>query len=607
MSKQQITFPNGNTAWVVTPGKNAGYPEIRQTLGIQQPKALLIISGGAANMDESVKNALAPLFSDGIASIAAEMDAMIIDGATQSGVMELVGLGVAEQGRQSVLLGVAPDGKVTYPGQPTNGTGQGKTALDPNHSHFVLVKGNKFGDETAAMYGLAAELIQDAPVITLLANGRDIAKQEVLQSVRRGWPVVVITGSGGLADELTKQWKEKSARPSLIQRLLRKLLRRPLWRPKAAVPIKDPDITEIIETGDISLFPSNGRVEDLRVLLKKLALKQQKRVLAQTEERRAYIALMARQHQKAFKELQRWIALLGLLAIVLALGQIQLEMLGWLKPGTFFWDGVYHFFVVLVPIIVSALLAIAAYFTWGNKWVLLRAAAEALKQEMYRYRMRTGIYTAQSTAQDGSNGSLSPEEQLAEKAKMITQRLMQTEVNIAAPTSSHAPGAPKARGAQADDGLSDLTPDLYIKFRLEDQLSYYRREITRLNRQLKLFQSGAIIFSGLGALLAAFVTLWVPLATAIAAAITLYLQYMQVANTLTKYNQSVTDLENIKQWWTALPATGQEKNRSLLVDSTEGILGSEQDGWSQRMHDALEKLYKKEAQEAGSSDNNTNR
>ncbi len=607
MSKQQITFPNGNTAWVVTPGKNAGYPEIRQTLGIQQPKALLIISGGAANMDESVKNALAPLFSDGIASIAAEMDAMIIDGGTQAGVMELVGLGVAEQGRQSVLLGVAPDGKVTYPGQPTNGTGQGKTALDPNHSHFVLVKGNKFGDETAAMYGLAAELIQDAPVITLLANGRDIAKQEVLQSVRRGWPVVVITGSGGLADELTKQWKEKSARPSLIQRLLRKLLRRPLWRPKAAVPIKDPDITEIIETGDISLFPSNGRVEDLRVLLKKLALKQQKRVLAQTEERRAYIALMARQHQKAFKELQRWIALLGLLAIVLALGQIQLEMLGWLKPGTFFWDGVYHFFVVLVPIIVSALLAIAAYFTWGNKWVLLRAAAEALKQEMYRYRMRTGIYTGQSTAQDGSNRSLPPDAQLAEKAKMITQRLMQTEVNIAAPTSSHAPGAPKARGAQADDGLSDLTPDLYIKFRLEDQLSYYRREITRLNRQLKLFQSGAIIFSGLGALLAAFVTLWVPLATAIAAAITLYLQYMQVANTLTKYNQSVTDLENIKQWWTALPATGQEKNRSLLVDSTEGILGSEQDGWSQRMHDALEKLYKKEAQEAGSSDNNTNR
>ncbi len=598
MGKQQITFPNGNTAWVVTPAKNAGYPEIREALGIQQPKALLMISGGAANMDESAKKALALLFSDGIASIAAEMEAMIIDGATQAGVVELVGLGVAEQGRQSELLGVAPDGKVTYPGQPTNGTGQSKTALDPNHSHFVLVKGNKFGDETTAMYGLAAELRQNAPVMTLLVNGGDISKQEVLQSVRRGWPVVVITGSGGLADELAERWREKSARPSFIQRVLQ--------RPKEALPIKDPDIVEIIDTGDISLFPSDGRVEDLRVLLKRPAFKQQRRVLAQTEERRAYIALMARQHQKAFKELQRWIALLGLLAIVLALGQIQLEMLGWLKPGTFFWDGVYHFFVVLVPIIVSALLAIAAYFTWGNKWVLLRAAAEALKQEMYRYRMRTGIYTGQSTAQDGSNRSLPPDAQLAEKAKMITQRLMQTEVNIAAPTSSHAPGAPKARGAQADDGLSDLTPDLYIKFRLEDQLSYYRREIIRLNRQLKLFQSGAIIFSGLGALLAAFVTLWVPLATAIAAAITLYLQYMQVANTLTKYNQSVTDLENIKQWWTALPAAGQEKNRSLLVDSTEGILGSEQDGWSQRMHDALEKLYKKEAQEAGSNDSNAN-
>src|SRR6266571_4023993 len=121
MDKQQITFPNGNKAWVVTPAKNASYTEIIQELDIQHPKALLMISGGAANMDESEKNALAPLFSDGIASIAAEMEAMIIDGGTQAGVIELVGLGVAEQGRQSELLGVAPDGKVTYPGQPTNG------------------------------------------------------------------------------------------------------------------------------------------------------------------------------------------------------------------------------------------------------------------------------------------------------------------------------------------------------------------------------------------------------------------------------------------------------------------------------------------------------
>ena len=264
MERKQIIFPNGNVAWVVIPPKNAGYPEILQALTIQQAKALVLVIGGAKNLDDSRKDTLYPLFSNGIASTAAELGAFIIDGGTKSGVMEMMGQAVAEQERQSVLLGVAPEDKVTYQSQPTDEPSDGKTHLDPNHSHFVLVKGGKWGDETATMFGLVKELAQDAPVVTVLVGGGDIAKQEVLQSVRQGWPVIVIAGSGELADDIANWWRQKQAKPSFIQRVLR--------RPKPSLTISDRDIAEIIEAGDIYPFSHTGRPEELKALLKYLFL-----------------------------------------------------------------------------------------------------------------------------------------------------------------------------------------------------------------------------------------------------------------------------------------------------------------------------------------------
>jgi len=589
MDRKQITFSNGNVAWAVIPPKNVGYPEILQALTIQEAKALIIVIGGAKNLDNSRKDTLYPLFSNGIASTASEIGALIIDGGTQAGVMELMGQGVAEQEHQSVLLGVAPEDKVTYQSQLADGTSDGKTHLDPNHSHFVLVKGGKWGDETATMFGLARELAQHAPVVTVLAGGRDIAKQEMLQSVRQGWPVIVITGSGELADDVANRWRQKKARPSFIRRVLR--------RTKPSLNISDHDIAEIIEAGDIYLFPYTAGPEKLRALLKYLFLKQEKGVLAQTKERETLYALMAEEHQKIFKRLQMCILGLGVLATGLALGQIQLESLGWLKVNTI-WDGLFHFFVVLVPVVVTVLLGITTYFKWGNKWVILRSGREALKTELYRCRTHTGVYEEKPAAEEPFKAKKSAEQQLVEKVKIITQRLMQTEVSTSVLTSHIIPRLPNFNAADEDDGFSDLTPDRYIKLRLDDQLSYYRRRAAKWDRELKIYQSSVIIATGLGALLAAIkVELWLPLATALGAAFALYLEYMQVVNTLTKYNQAATSLEDVKQWWTALSESEKKQPESFnkLVEATEKILESEQESWVQNMHNALDKLYKKDS------------
>ena len=88
---QEISFPNGTLALAVIPSRSSPATDIVRALSIPKPGSLIIIAGGAARMDERDHTNLARLFSDGIAHVAATHHALVIDGGTQSGVMELIG------------------------------------------------------------------------------------------------------------------------------------------------------------------------------------------------------------------------------------------------------------------------------------------------------------------------------------------------------------------------------------------------------------------------------------------------------------------------------------------------------------------------------------
>ena len=244
---KEIKFPNDNRARLVTATANTNPADIVAALGISPPKAVIVLSGGAHELADSLKPYLLPLFSQGIARTALDVQALIIDGGTLSGVMEMMGQGVAAWGRQTSLLGVAPAGLVTYPGDDRRKTlFKDGVPLDPNHSHFVLVESDEWGGEIKMMQDLAAIFAQAAPVVMILVNGGNIAKQDVLWSTRHGWPVVVIQNSGRLADEIATLWEKKPA------------------------VITDPALAEIIAAGDIHLYPYDSTVAGLRQLLTRL-------------------------------------------------------------------------------------------------------------------------------------------------------------------------------------------------------------------------------------------------------------------------------------------------------------------------------------------------
>jgi hypothetical protein len=201
MRRNTITFDNGNHAVIVTAGRDTDAQTILKSLGIAQPHALIMVFGGAKGLEDSRKARLAELFTSAVAPAAAELGALVIDGGTQSGVMAMMGEALAQDGRESQLLGIAPAGKVTYPGGRSDAKMADGAPLEPNHSHFVLVESDEWGGETGTMFKVAKAL--NVPVATMLINGGEIAGSEALRSVRNGWPLLVVEGSGRFADELS--------------------------------------------------------------------------------------------------------------------------------------------------------------------------------------------------------------------------------------------------------------------------------------------------------------------------------------------------------------------------------------------------------------------
>jgi hypothetical protein len=497
-----------------------------------------------------------------------------------------MGQGVADRGYQTPLLGVVPAGKVTYPSQPVSDDNKGKAPLDSNHSHFVLVDCDDWGCEVVTRFLLAKELNRRGiPIVTIVVNGGTVSQDEVVQSVRHGYPLVVIEDSGRLADTIAEAWKNRSNPPA------------------------DPLMAEIVADGKISLYPLTGAVKGIeRLIIRELGSDQ---VLQEAWEHFADYDLNAILQQRRFEKVQRSILIIGVLATAVALSKQVFgpnEQSGAaIATGSFWWFVKY--LLMAMPIVLTILMTAANRFKQGNKWLLLRAGAESIKREIYRYRARAGDYNPLKTQTQANTTpdtpvvpGPTPEQVLSQRVEDITRRVMRTEVNTSAlkPYDKKKGFPPYMFAASGgDDGFSLLSPDRYVEVRLGDQLRYYKKTSLRLEKQLKFFQYAIFIIGGVGTFLAAINRqVWIALTTALAGALTTYLGYRQTENSLTKYNQGATDLDNVKAWWLALPADEQAKpaNVDTLVDHTEQVLQTELDGWVQQMQNALADLRKGQEQ-----------
>ena len=236
------------------------------TLGLTDPHPVLILVGGAANLDEGVAAHLQFLFRD-LVPVLDRLGAAVIDGGTQFGVMALMGEARQRGGGSFPLIGIAPRGRVKepekyFPGPdgaefrvPPFGTtdtrilslsdatrdraghlpadraddvapdrlknaasdqmnDEPRIALDPHHSHFLLVPGDRWGDESPWLMAAAERLAAGCGTLLLVAGGGEVTRHDVQQRLSQGGRVLALAGSGGTADALVA-WRRGEGPPPL--------------------------------------------------------------------------------------------------------------------------------------------------------------------------------------------------------------------------------------------------------------------------------------------------------------------------------------------------------------------------------------------------------
>lgn len=306
----------------------------------------------------------------------------------------------------------------------------------------------------------------------------------------------------------------------------------------------------------------------------------------------------ANKAQKRFVQQRKLILVLGVATTTLAIIYTVLEArstagIPWLSGfiNTFLREQflpALHVLVVLVPILSTALIAYSLRFNMGANWIALRSSAEALKKEIYLYRMRVGDYNPSVL------GSESRDVHLARKAKVINKRLMETQVNQTGLEAYKGKLPPQYSTAEGDDGFSDMTAEQYLLWRIEDQFNYYQRKSVKFTTELQRFQLVIILLGGLGTALAAFnLEIWVAISGALATAFATFLEFKGVETTIVACNTAAADLYDVRTWWRSLSddAKALTTNIETLVQSAEAIVQSENAGWVQEMRDALAEIY----------------
>lgn len=198
-SKSKLqNFLTGHGAQAVTLNDRAALPEAIATLGLQGSRPVLVIVGGASNLEPDDYARLENLFEESLVPLAEELGMIVVDGGTDAGVMQLMGRARAKLGATFSLVGVTPLQKAKVLQNPNPNA----KALEPNHTHFILVPGSEWGDESSWIAGVASALSGKAPSVTILLNGGIASVVDIRASIADNRPVVVIAGTGRLADEL---------------------------------------------------------------------------------------------------------------------------------------------------------------------------------------------------------------------------------------------------------------------------------------------------------------------------------------------------------------------------------------------------------------------
>src|ERR1039457_3506656 len=152
-----------------------------------QADVILLLFG---EVDQAFGTQVRSVFERAVAPVALLANALVIDNGKVDGIAGLLGQAAKQLDQSPFLLGIL---------SPNEG------APDSNHSALMRLP-REWDDIAKSSFLLTAEFArkQDGikPVAALLIGGGESDIVTVLRCARRGWPLLIVQGAGGLGDKI---------------------------------------------------------------------------------------------------------------------------------------------------------------------------------------------------------------------------------------------------------------------------------------------------------------------------------------------------------------------------------------------------------------------
>lgn len=205
MRTQKICDPNQQMLCVF-PGERSNLAQAISELRLNGGYPVIVLIGGEI---EEQQAAVTRRAIQTLSRIAEDMNALVICGGTDMGVMAEIGQMRWQNRYKFPLVGITLEELVTWPGGPRSirfmWWGKQRWQLESHYSHFILVPGSQFGDESPWIVSAATILSKGHQSVTILINGGEVSRKDIELSLENGRPVIALSRTGRLADELAGQ------------------------------------------------------------------------------------------------------------------------------------------------------------------------------------------------------------------------------------------------------------------------------------------------------------------------------------------------------------------------------------------------------------------
>jgi len=191
---RQISLKHGITVKAANISNDDDIQEALIELKIPHPEKVIVLVGGAGGIGFIDKFPMRKAVGI-VAQLAEETNSLVVDGGTQAGIMAEIGRQRKKNKFTFPLVGVVFDSLLMQE-EPAS-------ILDANHTHFFLIPGNNWGDESSWIAKIATVIAIEKKSITVLVNGGKISRSDVEYSLLANRPTFVMRGTGRLADEIT--------------------------------------------------------------------------------------------------------------------------------------------------------------------------------------------------------------------------------------------------------------------------------------------------------------------------------------------------------------------------------------------------------------------